>query len=270
MTSGWVTPLLQLLFGEEYRNAVLIGVIPYVGGIAQSTAIDPNHVLIEFLVDAKAAGRQKEVDRIGEELLTIAETNAKNERLILPLLKILQQFLSRQIFTANSSLGSRWLEVMQRELSGQSKDVVKVLVGIQVLCWFLLWDDKVKMESFAQLLKLLLHRFPKVRTPFFPHFSVVDKKRKKKKVRKMAGDELFMKIATFEEIVPKENLDKIQEVLATTAWIEELTEATVKAQRSLYALLGMPVPQEDVTELLAHSQRKKDSDYAELVKETGY
>nr|CAB3494231.1 unnamed protein product [Digitaria exilis] len=90
------------------------------------------------------------------------------------------------------------------ELKG-SKDFTKLCAGLSILGYISSQSDGTCTKAFSQLLTFLGHRYPKI--------------------RKAAADQVYLVLLQNDGLIPPDNMDKAQELLAETCWEGDIEEA---------------------------------------------
>ncbi|KAJ8793103.1 hypothetical protein J1605_003780 [Eschrichtius robustus] len=213
----------QLLGLPAYRYHVLLGLAVSVGGLTESTVRYSTQGLFGYMKGIQNDPQALE-DFTGT-LLQVFEDSLLNDRVSVPLLKMLDQMLANgcfAIFTAeeNHPFCVKLLALCKEEIK-KSKDVQKLRASIAVFCGLVQFPGDVRRKVLLQLFLLLCHPFPVI--------------------RKSTASQVYEMVLTY-DVVAADVLDEVMAVLNGTAWDAELP--VVRAQRNrLCDLLGVPRPQ---------------------------
>ncbi|KAM3921962.1 tubulin-specific chaperone D [Leptodactylus fuscus] len=217
-------PLItQLLALPTYRYYVLMGLTVSVGGLTESTVRYSAQSLFEYLRsiqnDAEA------MDAFSKTLLQLFKDNQRNDRVSIPLLKMLDQMLANscfELFTQeeNHPFPSELLALCKEEIK-RSKDIQKLRSSTALFCGLIQFPGEIRKKVLFQLLLLMCHPFPVV--------------------RKSTASEVYEMLITYDDVIDAEILDEVMTVLSDTSWDDELTH--VREQRNfLCDLLKVPKP----------------------------
>jgi len=125
------------------------------------------------------------------------------------------------------------------ELKG-SKDFTKLCAGLSILGYISSQLDGTCTKAFTQLLTFLGHRYPKI--------------------RKAAADQVYLVLLQNDDLIPSENMDKAQELLAETCWEGDLEEARRKRSQ-INKMAGFSV----ATSLKSENQETRITDARNIV-----
>ncbi|XP_043924058.1 tubulin-specific chaperone D [Protopterus annectens] len=228
-TLNWNAPsqsfpcITQLVGLETYRYHVLLGLTVSVGGLTESTVKHSAQSLFEYLKTIQDA--VDPMTKFCETLLQIFRDNLQNNRVSIPLLKMLYQMLVSNIFdifahVENPPFAVELLSLCKQELR-KSKDVQKILSGIAVFCEMIQFKGSIRKDIMLQLLLLLCHPFPII--------------------RKTTASQMYEMLLTCDDIVDPSVLDEVMTIVSETIWDDALP--TVRAQRDILCdLLQIPKP----------------------------
>uniref|UniRef100_A0A673JKE3 Tubulin-specific chaperone D n=1 Tax=Sinocyclocheilus rhinocerous TaxID=307959 RepID=A0A673JKE3_9TELE len=157
--------ITQLLRLHQYQYHTLLGLTVSVGGLTESTVRYSSQSLFEYL-----KGIQQDatvLQQFGDTLLRIFRNNLRNDRVSVPLLKMVDQILANGCFDLFASEESHpfcveLLAICKEEIK-KSKDVQKLLSCIAVFCGMVQFKGDVREKVLVQLLMLLCHPFPVIR-----------------------------------------------------------------------------------------------------------
>ncbi|XP_075702014.1 tubulin-specific chaperone D [Rhinoderma darwinii] len=215
--------ITQLLALSTYRYYVLMGLTVSVGGLTESTVRYSAQSLFEYLRSIQRDTRAMEA--FSKTLLQLFRDNQRNDRVSIPLLKMLDQMLANGCFDLfaqdeNHPFASELLALCIEEIK-RSKDVQKLRSSTTVFCGLIQFPGEIRKKVLVQLLLLVSHPFPVV--------------------RKSTASEVYEMLITYDDIIDPEVLDEVMTVLSDTSWDADLT--LVREQRNyLCDLLKMPKP----------------------------
>ncbi|XP_017280923.1 tubulin-specific chaperone D [Kryptolebias marmoratus] len=228
-TLNWNAPsqaykyIAQLLGLPEYQYHTLLGLCVSAGGITESTVHFSSQSLFDFL-----KGIQNDsvaLAQFGDTLLRIFRDNLHNQRVSVPLLRMLSQMLANSCFEIFTTQEDHPFCVDLLNLCKdckKSKDISKLRACISVFCELIQFQGDVRKKVLSQLLLLLCHSFPVV--------------------RKTTSSQMYEMLLTYDDIIDPEVLDDVMTLLSDTNWESDL--ATVRPQRNqLCDWLGVPRPQ---------------------------
>ncbi|XP_072601396.1 tubulin-specific chaperone D isoform X3 [Vulpes vulpes] len=216
--------ITRLLGLPAYRYHVLLGLAVSVGGLTESTVRYSTQSLFEYMKGIQ--NDPQALEGFGGTLLQLFEDNLLNDRVSVPLLKMLDQMLANgcfDLFTAEQDhpFGVKLLALCKEE-TRKSKDVQKLRSGVAVFCGMVQFPGDVRRKVLLQLCLLLCHPFPVI--------------------RKSTASQVYEMLLTYGDVLPDGVLEEVMAVLGATAWDAELP--VVRAQRNrLCDLLGVPRPQ---------------------------
>ncbi|XP_041861103.1 tubulin-specific chaperone D [Melanotaenia boesemani] len=215
--------ITQLLGLPEYQYHTLLGLSVSVGGITESTVHFSSQSLFDFLKKIEKDGVA--LAQFGDTLLSIFRGNLHNDRVSVPLLKMLNQMLSNgcfEIFTKQEN-HPFCVDILAlcKELK-KSKDVSKLRACIDVFCGLIQFQGEVRRKVLSQLLMLLCHPFPVI--------------------RKTTASQMYEMFLIYEDVIDQEVLDDVVTLLSDAKWESDI--ATVRTHRNqLCDWLGVARPQ---------------------------
>ncbi|KAM4691322.1 tubulin-specific chaperone D [Rhinophrynus dorsalis] len=228
-TLNWSAPsqgfprITQLLGLPAYRYHVLMGLTVSVGGLTESTVRYSAQSLFDYMRAIQSDACQ--MDAFCKTLLQVFQDNQHNDRVSIPLLKMLDQMLANGSFEMytqeeNHSFASDLLSLCKEEIK-KSKDIQKLRSSIAVFCGLIQFPGEVRKKVLFQLLLLVSHPFPII--------------------RKTTASEVYEMLLTYDDVVDPEILDEVMSVLSDTTWDADL--AMVREQRNyLCDLMKVPKP----------------------------
>nr|CAB3499184.1 unnamed protein product [Digitaria exilis] len=119
----------------------------------------------------------------------------------------IEALFSKKVFLNREGYSEFYRELIDSvgsELKG-SKDFTKLCAGLSILGYISSQSDGTCTKAFSQLLTFLGHRYPKI--------------------RKAAADQVYLVLLQNDGLIPPDNMDKAQELLAETCWEGDIEEA---------------------------------------------
>uniref|UniRef100_A0A8C3SV97 Tubulin-specific chaperone D n=1 Tax=Chelydra serpentina TaxID=8475 RepID=A0A8C3SV97_CHESE len=230
VTLNWNAPsqafprITQLLGLPTYQYYVLLGLTVSVGGLTETTVRYSAQSLFDYM--KKIQNNLDAMNNFCETLLRVFEDNLLNDRVSVPLLKMLDQMLANgcfDIFTTeeNHPFSLKLLTLCKEEIK-KSKDIQKLRSSIAVFCGMIQFQGDMREKVLFQLLLLLCHPFPVI--------------------RKTTASQVYEMLITYSDIVDPDILDVVMTVLSDTNWDAELP--VVREKRNyLCDLMKVPKPQ---------------------------
>ncbi|KAG2461089.1 TBCD protein, partial [Polypterus senegalus] len=265
-TLNWNAPsqafprITQLLSLPTYQYPTLLGLTVSVGGLTESTVRHSGQSLFSYLETIKQDRRA--LSEFSSTLLRIFRDHQRNDRVSIPLLKMLDQMLANgcfEVFTAEDKyvtstlivfhvdqfvpiwlVPSNWeslrlngrtsscshsfsvdlLGLCKEEIK-KSKDIQKLRSSIFVFCGLVQFQGDVRKKVLFQLLLLLCHPFPVIRTT--------------------TASQLYETLLMYDDVIDPGVIEEVMMILSDTNWEAELPE--VREQRNqLCELLGVQKP----------------------------
>uniref|UniRef100_A0A674K867 Tubulin-specific chaperone D n=1 Tax=Terrapene triunguis TaxID=2587831 RepID=A0A674K867_9SAUR len=209
VTLNWNAPsqafprITQLLGLPTYQYYVLLGLTVSVGGLTETTVRYSAQSLFDYM--KKIQNDLGAMNNFCETLLQVFEDNLLNDRVSVPLLKMLDQMLANgcfDIFTAeeNHPFSLKLLTLCKEEIK-KSKDIQKLRSSIAVFCGMIQFQGDMRKKVLFQLFLLLCHPFPVI--------------------RKTTASQAYEMLITYSDIVDPDILDEVMTVLSDTNWIVE-------------------------------------------------
>ncbi|CAL4934301.1 unnamed protein product [Urochloa decumbens] len=228
----WAVPtvsyprLVKLLQASCYSKSVLSGLVISTGGLQESLKKTSTSALVGYLEDSTintdCEGKSREY-LLSCDLLWVLQRYQKCDRVITPTLKTIETLFSKKVFLNKEGYGefySGLVDSVSSELKG-SKDFNKLCAGLSILGYISSQSDGTCTKAFSQLLTFLGHRYPKI--------------------RKAAADQVYLVLLQNDDLIPLENMDKTQELLAETCWEGDVEEARRKRSQ-INEMAGFRVP----------------------------
>ncbi|KAG2547953.1 tubulin-folding cofactor D-like [Panicum virgatum] len=247
----WAVPtvsyprLVKLLQVSCYSKSVLSGLVISTGGLQESLKKASTSALVGYLEDSdintNCEGKSRE-HLLSCDLLWVLQCYQKCDRVITPTLKTIEALFSKKVFLTRegySEFYSGLVDSVGSELKG-SKDFTKLCAGLSILGYISSQLDGTCTKAFTQLLTFLGHRYPKI--------------------RKAAADQVYLVLLQNDDLIPSENMDKAQELLAETCWEGDLEEARRKRSQ-INKMAGFSV----ATSLKSENQETRITDARNIV-----
>ncbi|XP_060109373.1 tubulin-specific chaperone D [Heteronotia binoei] len=230
VTFNWNAPsqafpkITQFLGLPTYQYHVLTGLTVSVGGLTESTVRYSSQSLFDYL-----KGIQNNMNALSsfcETLLQVFEDNLLNDRVSVPLLKMLDQLLANGCFDIfvdeeNHPFPMKLL-VLCKEESKRSKDIQKLRSSIAVFCGLIQFPGDMRKKVLFQLFLLLCHPFPII--------------------RKTAASQIYEMLITYSDIADPDIIEEVMTILSDTNWDAELPFVREK-RNYICDLMKVPKPQ---------------------------
>ncbi|XP_067672679.1 tubulin-specific chaperone D-like [Haliotis asinina] len=209
---NWSSPLetfprfVQLLNLPAYRYCVLLGMAVSVGGLTESLVKHSSSSMYNYLRSHNYEGEQME--KFVETLVQIFKDFQKVDRVSVPLLKMIDQMLSKGCFSSFTKTEGHpfpidMTELVKKELT-RSGDPNKLMAGADVYCGLLEFPGDNRKKVLLNLVILLCHRYPRV--------------------RKSTANKMYEALVTYDGVVSDENLDEALNILSDTNWDNAIEE----------------------------------------------
>ncbi|XP_029456142.1 tubulin-specific chaperone D isoform X2 [Rhinatrema bivittatum] len=215
--------ITQLLGLPAYQYHVLLGLTVSVGGLTESTVKYSAQNLFEYV--RKIQADAEHMNSLSTTLLKLFQDNLRNDRVSIPLLKMLDQMLANgcfDVFTTeeNHPFALELLSLCKEEIK-KSKDVQKLLSSIAVFCGMIQFHGDIRKKVLFQLFLLICHPYPII--------------------RKATASQLYEMLVTYDDVFDLDLTDQVMTVLSDTCWDDEL--AIVRERRNyLCDLMKVPKP----------------------------
>lgn len=248
-TFNWAAPsncfpcLVRLLQFNEYRTCVLSGLVISIGGLADSLRKASLSALLEY-VQISSDGEPK-IDKekakwLSIDFLEIFRCYPKIDRITIPTLKTIEILFTKGIFLhleeCEQSFGLGILESLRIELKG-SKDVTKLLTGIDVLAYVSSMQEPTRSQALSQFFSFLGHPYPKV--------------------RKACADQVYLfLLQNGEQYLGDNTLNEVIELIGETCWDGPREEAKIQMDK-LFGIFHLKAP--PVLQLASRKSDQKDS-----------
>lgn len=270
-TFNWAAPsncfpcLVRLLQFNEYRTSVLSGLVISIGGLADSLRKASLSALLEY-VQISSDGEPK-IDKekakwLSIDFLEIFRCYPKIDRITIPTLKTIEILFTKGIFLyleeCEQSFGLGILESLRIELKG-SKDVTKLLTGIDVLAYLSSMQEPTRSQALSQFFSFLGHPYPKV--------------------RKACADQVYLfLLQNGEQFLGDNTLNEVIELIGETCWDGPREEAKIQMDK-LFGIFHLKVPpvlqlasRKSDQKVSQHNTGKSDENesYSSLVDSSGF
>ncbi|KAF9354091.1 hypothetical protein BGX26_008096 [Mortierella sp. AD094] len=225
--------IIQLLNLPEYRSVLLLGFIVSAGGLTESLVRHSSACLTEFVSNLPITSNDIEVDdnpsspptltlvEFGNEIMNIVEKYEGQDRVIVPLLEVLDMlFESGSMLMMEGEYDFAPMVRFVRRQTVKCKDTRKLSACIRTYCGLCALGGKIKNAILLELLRMLVHPFPKI--------------------RRTTADSMYLMLnGSVEEPTPES--EKVGEILVNSDWNQSV--AQLKPLRDqLYPLLGLEKP----------------------------
>ncbi|KAJ8384713.1 hypothetical protein AAFF_G00199190 [Aldrovandia affinis] len=215
--------ITRLLGLQQYQYHTLLGLTVSVGGLTETTVLFSAQSLFDHL-----RGIQQDrptLEQFGATLLRIFRDHLRNDRVSIPLLKMVDQMLANgcfDIFTGEDDhpFCVELLALCKEEIK-KSKDVQKLRSSVTVFCGLIQFQGEVRKKVLFQLLLLLCHPFPVI--------------------RKATASQMYEMLLTYDDVIDPAVMDDVMTLLSDANWEEDLS--IVRAHRNqLCDWLGVQRP----------------------------
>ncbi|XP_028395379.1 tubulin-specific chaperone D-like [Dendronephthya gigantea] len=215
----------QLLEIPCYQYAVLSGIILSAGGLSESLIRQAGISLENFLGRLSARRQDEALTGFAENLVKLFKEYEKNDRVIIPLFKVLDNLLSIGSLSflakeGGEKISEALFELTQNEIV-RIPDARKIIISINVFSGLLQFPGNTRRRCLQRLLILLCHKYPRV--------------------RKATADSLYTALITYEDIASEEKMEVVLDTLSETSWEDDVDK--IRPQRNILCdLLGVPKP----------------------------
>uniref|UniRef100_A0AAY4BLW0 Tubulin-specific chaperone D n=1 Tax=Denticeps clupeoides TaxID=299321 RepID=A0AAY4BLW0_9TELE len=215
--------ITQLLRLQCYQYHALLGLTVSVGGLTESTVRHSSQSLFEYLKGIQHD--EGALVQFGDTLLRIFRDHLHNDRVSVPLLKMLDQMLANNSFALFAAKDNHpfcvdLLALCKEEIK-KSRDILKLQSCIAVFCGMIQFPGDIRKTVLLQLFILLGHSFPVI--------------------RKAAASQLYETLLTYDDVIDPAVLDDVMTLLSDTNWSSGLE--TVRTYRNqLCDWLELPRP----------------------------
>ncbi|KAG0313904.1 hypothetical protein BGZ97_009783 [Linnemannia gamsii] len=228
--------IVQLLHLPEYRSELLLGFVISAGGLTETLVRHSSSCLTGFISslplttsdimdvdDTTSSTPTMTLVEFANEIQKIIDRYEGQDRLIVPLLEVLDLlFESGILLMLNHPSDFDFAPMVKfvRRQTIKCKDTRKLCASIRTFCGLCGLGGKVKNAILLELLRLLVHPFPKI--------------------RRTTADSMYLMLSGSVEEVTKEG-EEVGKVLVETDWNLAVGVLTPVRDR-LYPLLGLEKP----------------------------
>ncbi|XP_033744746.1 tubulin-specific chaperone D-like [Pecten maximus] len=227
---NWAAPsdtfplFTKLLKCPAYQYSVLLGLTVSVGGLTESLVIYSSGSLHTYLRTINKDLTQ--MSQFVNVVIKIFENYIKVDRVSLPMLKMLNQLLSKGCFSLfaedeNQGFAQKILELTKKEIS-RSGDPQKLIASADVYCELLQFSTELKKKALFQLLLLMGHKYPRI--------------------RKATANKLYEALVTYDDVAQEEKLDDAMTIISETTWDNDKISEVRPIRNQLCDLLDIPQP----------------------------
>ncbi|KAF9096373.1 hypothetical protein BGX29_008588 [Mortierella sp. GBA35] len=225
--------IVQLLHLPEYRLELLIGFVISAGGLTETLVRHSSSCLTEFvsglpvtnndIMDVDNSTPTLTLVEFAQEIMKIIDRYEGQDRVIVPLLEVLDLLFESGILLMIDHPSDFDFAPMVRFVRRQTvkcKDTRKLSASIRTFCGLCGLGGKIKNAILLELLRLLVHPFPKI--------------------RRTTADSMYLMLSGSVEEPTKES-QEVGQILVDTDWNLAVTAVTPVRDR-LYPLLGLEKP----------------------------
>ncbi|KAF9165644.1 hypothetical protein DFQ26_009656 [Actinomortierella ambigua] len=228
------TRVVSFLHLAAYRTALLMGFVVSAGGLTETLVRHSSACLIEFVgnlaitntdvgVDGASSNASTEMTLVefGNQIMKIVEQYEGQDRVIVPLLETLNMLLEAGVLLLmEDEYDFAPMVKFVRRQTIKCKDVRKLSAAINVFCGLCGLGGRFKRAILLELLRLLVHPFPKI--------------------RKTTADAMYLMMnSSADEPTPEG--EQAAQLIADTDWNLAVNVVTPIRDR-LYPLLGLEKP----------------------------
>ena len=287
---GHVFPFLaQLLDSKLYFHSIIGGLVVAVGGLTESVVKESSAVLLEFcrssLKSSSSSLASSPISQLAICLTNLFGEQSGNDRIMLPLLKTMDTLLRHGIFDAYRSdqelFVPRLLAAVKEE-SSSSTNVIKIKACIDVLIHLLQFEDPIRSGALKALIIFLGHKYPRVRNQaaenlyiqFLSDRNAIGPSIDAVTALKSQGQSQPAPVLYCGFARTTANLERAQDLLASTSWDGPMPEAREK-RLQLCALLEVTMQIRVAVDPTGPKKRVKQvkdelDSYDSLVRTAGY
>ncbi|KAF0701134.1 Aste57867_8357 [Aphanomyces stellatus] len=248
--------VIQLLDSPVYMEAVVEGLVVSVGGLTESVVKASKNALLVWLKEQLKTNHLQVASKFAHYCVSLFQTHAKDDRVIIPLMKTIAYCLEERTFDFlhkdGPIFGNALYDAVSSEIS-KTSDLHKISAGLAVLVGLLPSEASVEKRTFRGICVCLGHRFPKV--------------------RKMTAEKLYTRLILQDDLVEESKYDEVLSTLSETAWDADMVHARLK-RNQLIELLGLEKIEKRAPTggpmKVAKDSSEGENSYKSLVKEMGY
>lgn len=263
---NWANPeetytlLMKAINIDAFFDYIIDGIVISVGGLTESVTKHSTKALIEYFRALKMANASVKISKIAFALIRLFEQQLKNQRVILPLLVTFDKLISHgcldTLIKSETSKFAEKLAICVRKEAQNCQDINRIMAIVPVTVGILDCSDRKVVEStLLFLMRLLVHKFPRV--------------------RRHVAEQLYIKLVEDCSFLPfKDNVDIVIDILAQVRWDRELCPpANIREERNKIAdLLDIPLTERDKIGIGQKKDIKINDEfesYASLVQASG-
>ncbi|KAI1315977.1 hypothetical protein EDD11_010559 [Mortierella claussenii] len=240
--TNWLQPgevyprVVQLLNLPEYRFDLLLGFIISAGGLTETLVRHSSACLIEFVSNLPINSNDMATDdgdpskvrsprltlvEFCDELMNVVSKYEGQDRVIVPLLEVLDMlFESGCMLMMDGEYDFAPMVKFVRRQTMKCRDTRKLSACIRTYCGMCALGGKIKNAILLELLRLLVHSFPKI--------------------RRTTADSMYLMLnGSVEEPTPES--EKVGEILVNSDWNLSVAQLT-PLRDQLYPLLNLEKP----------------------------
>lgn len=263
---NWANPeetyplIMKSINIDTFFHYIIDGIVISVGGLTESVSRYSTKALLEYIRALKAAKASSKVSKLGFALIRLFEEQQKNQRVVLPLLVTLDKLISHgclnELIQNDTCNFAEKLAMCVRREAQNCQDINRIMAIVPVSLGLLECSDKKVVESLLLfLLRLLVHKFPRV--------------------RRHVAEQLYIKLIEDSSFLPfQDNCASVIDILAQVRWDRELgPPANIRQERNKIAdLLEISLTDRDRIGIKKKTISKKNDEfesYASLVHASG-
>ncbi|KAF9304160.1 hypothetical protein BGZ74_002247 [Mortierella antarctica] len=223
--------VVHLLNLPEFRSDLLLGFIISAGGMTETLVRHASSCLSEFVSNLPITSSDMDIDgaptntltliEFGNTLVGLAEKYEGQDRVVVPFLEVLDMLMeSGSLLMMEDEYDFIPLVRFVRRQTQRSKDTRKLSACIRLFCGFCALGGKIKNAMLQDLLKLLVHSFPKI--------------------RRATADAMYLMLNSSAD-EPTEATEQVGQLLANTDWNKPATQVG-PIRDKMYPLLGLEKP----------------------------
>ncbi|GIY26319.1 tubulin-specific chaperone D [Caerostris darwini] len=204
-----------------YRNSLLLGFIVSVGGLTESLVKYSSSAFVSYLLSNQS--NMELMKAIANDLLSILKENYQNDRIVIPLFKMMNYLLLSDIIFLTGNEQSDFYDQLINLMwmcSYKSRDPQKIIAAVDLFCNLLQVSKQCEIQSLNRLVIFLCHRFPRI--------------------RKVTANKLYEAFITYDTLEDGV-LDEVTELLCETDWNQSL-DVLRPIRNNLCEKLGLEPP----------------------------
>ncbi|XP_057310361.1 tubulin-specific chaperone D-like [Hydractinia symbiolongicarpus] len=258
---NWLAPdegfeaITRLLHLKTYQYSILLGLTISAGGLTESLVRHSSDYLLAFLT--KYQESETDLDVITENLLKIFQTHSKDDRVVIPMLRMLDIILSSGSLELYNDIQKSQKFPLKLLLSIKDEmkscgEVKKILASINIFCGLLQFEGDVRTKSLQHVMMYLCHKYPRI--------------------RKATAEQLYTTFLTYDDILPAECADEVTIKLTDVAW-DNPVDSLRPIRNEICGLLNIPPPKlkKNVSQTSSSSKEVDQLDsYKDLVTRHGF